>query len=116
MSPLSRAEAARKTFIVERNVDEIGCVGVRAHARDWVFRNDLYLGFHGGAACVGYFRIQYDKIADFDRFAEDERVHGNGDDSSLRVAHTSERAGFVNKLHDPAAVNITMVIGVFWLH
>jgi hypothetical protein len=43
-------------------------------------------------------------------------VDGDGYNSVLGVAHTSQRTGFVDEFHDPAAVNIAVMVGVFGLH
>jgi hypothetical protein len=89
---------------------------VCAFACDGIFRYNLNFSFHGSAARVSYFRIEDDKIADLDRFAEDHRVNGYCDNALLRMTHTGERSRFIYKFHDPSTVHIAKDISMFGVH
>ncbi len=89
---------------------------MRAFARDGILGNHLHFGFDGGAPGVGDFGVEDDEVANFDGFAEDERINGDGDDPPLGVAHTSQRARFVCQFHHPAAMHVAIIVGVFGLH
>ena len=51
-----------------------------------------------------------------DRLVEGHGVDGDRDALTLRVTHGRDGAGFVNELHDQAAMHVAERVGVFGQH
>ncbi len=87
-----------------------------ALSRDGIFGDDLHLGFDGRFTCVSHLGVEDDQVAGFDGMVEDHRVDGDCYHAALGVAHAGQRARLVHQFHDPAAVDVAGVVGVFGLH
>ena len=104
------------SVFIQRNINEVGSVGVGAFAGERILGLHPNFRFDGCTPGVSDFRVQDHEIADLDRVAENHRVDGNGDHAVAGVAHASQSSCFVHEFHDPAAVNISKIVGVFRLH
>src|SRR5688572_19377054 len=103
---VQRRDGHRAALVVERDIDEVGGVGVGGLAGAQVLRGDNDTGFHGGAADEGKVGLEGDQIAKVNRLEEEHLVHGDGDDGTLGMADGGRGAGFVHELHDDAAMDV----------
>ena len=109
-------DGCRVILIVQSDIDKVGSIRVGPFSGDGILCDHLYFGFHRCSSSVGDLCCEGDEVADLDGFAEDERIHGHGHNARLGVSHAGQGSGFIDQFHDPAAVDISMVVGMFRLH
>ncbi len=83
---------------------------------DRVLGEYLYFRFHRSSSHVTHFGVDDDQVADADGLPEDHRVDGNSHHLALRMSHASQCTAFVDKLHDPTAMDVAQQVGMFGMH
>src|SRR5215210_7222859 len=58
LSLLAGRNGGGSANIIQRHVDEVGCIGVSLLARDCVFGMHLHGSLHGGPTCIRNFSVQ----------------------------------------------------------
>ncbi len=111
-----RGHFDRVSAFIYSNINQIGGVGVRALTRNRVFSRYVHFCFHRCFAHKAHLRLDSHQVSGADRLAKDHLIYSHGDHPLLGVAHTGQRSRFVHKHHDPAAVHVAQVIGMFRMH